>query len=162
MNRFLSLAIGAACTASLAGCVSLGPTVSQVAAAKSLDAIMSLKAGVSTLADVESAYSGEHCLDVDHASQQAQLKNDFASQNCAVIGMGGKPPITALIYVEHSSWSPSCWSDPDGCEDLTQETTFTTTYTFGAGGVLKSESAKTECTAYVNEYIFKNGCIDHD
>lgn len=134
----------------------------QAANEKQLEAVLAIREGVSTIADVESAYRGEHCLDIDNASQQDQIKNDFASSNCAVIGLDSKPPVQTLIYVEHSSWSPSCWSDPDGCQDLTQETTLTTTYTFGADGILKSESAQTECTAYVNEYIFKNGCIDHD
>lgn len=150
--------------AMLSGCATMGyvSPAQQAANAKRIEAIIALKIGSSTLADVEAAYSSEHCLDFDHASQSAQIDNDVAAQNCSVMGLGSTPPITTLIYVEHSSWSPSCWSDPDGCQDLTQETTLTTTYTFGDSGTLESESTKSECTAYVNEYVFDNGCIDHD
>jgi hypothetical protein len=135
--------------ASLDGCATMplngwSPSLQQI---KSADA---LKPGVATLADVEKIY-GVQCV------SEARMVGDEA---CVIAVNPGYS--TMLMYNMASDWSPSCWEDSAGCQNVSQVTSSTLTYIFDARDVLKTMKYDSSCTAYVAEYSFKNGCLDHD
>lgn len=82
--------------------------------------------------------------------------------HCTLDTLGTSPPETMLTYIMQSDWSPSCFQDSIGCQSVDQVTTFQLVYIFNERGILKSESSHSDCTAYVNEYVFDHGCLDHD
>ena len=155
MRRIVLFALVACMLPVLGGCVSV-PSAPNVfnwsPSLKQVEAAAALKTGVATVADVEAIYAVK-CEPMASAS---------ATAPCVVFVNNGPIPQTLLIYNTISDWSPSCWSDPVGCTTLSQSTTRQISYVFDAHGLLKSVSLGSSCTAYVGEYKFENGCLDHD
>lgn len=138
-------------SAMLASCATM-PSNDWVPSLQQIKAAGALKTGIATVADVEAAY-GVPCVPSSEMS---------VSTHCLIDQVPTQPPETLLMYNIVSDWSPSCWSDPDGCETVTQSTMLQISYVFDSNGLLKSVSSSSSCTAYVGEYRFDNGCLDHD
>lgn len=155
MKRIMALVLSALALDALGGCVSI-PSAPNVfnwsPSLQQFKAAALLKPGVATIADVEAIYAVK-CEPMASAS---------ATAPCTVFVNNGPIPQTLLMYSFITDWSPSCWSDPVGCETLSQSTSRQISYVFDAQGVLKSVSFDSSCTAYVGQYKFDNGCLDHD
>ena len=146
----MKIALMCAVAALLSACATVapmnswGPTLAQIKAASAL------KVGVSTVANVEAVY-GVPCV------PESQMTG---SEACVIAVIPGYS--TLLMYNMRSEWQPSCWEDIYGCQSVSQVTNSTLSYRFDAHGILASSKFDSSCTAYVNEYVFKNGCLDHD
>jgi hypothetical protein len=155
MRQVLAVAALLLLAVSLSGCMATlqslngqsgqwHPSLAQTQAASNL-----IK-GRSTIAEVEGIYG----LDCPNSALVKPLSN------CFIVGTVGKDPEVELTYMTDNVWSPSC--DTDVCPDSYQETFNSYTYVFNTAGVFEKQEFTSECTAHVGEYIFKNGCIDHE
>lgn len=134
----------------LASCATVSPLGGFSPSLAQIKAAQALKPGVSTIADVEAIY-GVPCVPESSMT---------GAEPCVIAVNPGYSSM--LMYNMVSDWSPSCWSDPAGCENVSQVTNSTLAYIFDSHGLLKTEKFDSSCTAYVWEYSFKNGCLDHD